>query len=57
MSASLGLFRLQQIDRQIDRARSQLDEIRKTIENDVALLDEMKEWDVTLQDGLDNESW
>lgn len=37
MSASLGLFRLQQVDRQIDRARTQLDTIRKTLENDVEL--------------------
>jgi len=37
MSASLGLFRLQQVDRQIDRARSQLDTIQKTLENDVEL--------------------
>ncbi len=37
MSASLGLFRLQQVDRQIDRAQSQLDAIRKTLENDVEL--------------------
>lgn len=37
MSASLGLFRLQQVDRQIDRARNQLETIRKTLENDVEL--------------------
>lgn len=37
MSASLGLFRLQQVDRQIDRARTQLESIRKTLENDVEL--------------------
>lgn len=37
MSASLGLFRLQQIDRQIDRSRTQLDTIRKTLENDAEL--------------------
>ena len=37
MSASLGLFRLQQVDRQIDRAQSQLNAIRKTLENDVEL--------------------
>jgi predicted nucleic acid-binding Zn-ribbon protein len=37
MSASLGLFRLQQVDSQIDRARAQLDTIRKTLENDVEL--------------------
>lgn len=37
MSASLGLFRLQQVDRHIDRAQSQLELIRKTLENDVEL--------------------
>ncbi len=37
MSASLGLYRLQQVDRQIDRARVQLDTIRTTLENDTEL--------------------
>lgn len=37
MSASLGLFRLQQVDRQMDRARAQLDVIRHTLENDAEL--------------------
>lgn len=37
MSASLGLYRLQQVDRQIDRARAQLESIRKTLENDTEL--------------------
>ena len=37
MSASLGLFRLQQVDRQIDRSRAQLDSIRQTLENDLEL--------------------
>jgi len=37
MSASLGIYRLQQVDRHIDRARTQLDNIRKTLENDVEL--------------------
>ncbi len=37
MSASLGLYRLQQVDRQVDRARSQLDTIRRTLENDSEL--------------------
>ncbi len=37
MSASLGLFRLQQVDRQIDRVRAQLDTIRRTLENDAEL--------------------
>lgn len=37
MSASLGLYRLQQVDRQMDRSRAQLDNIRATLENDVEL--------------------
>lgn len=37
MSASLGLFRLQQIDRQIDRAQIQLESIQKSLENDQEL--------------------
>ena len=37
MSASLGLYRLQQVDRQIDHARSQLENIRRTLENDSEL--------------------
>ncbi|MCQ3937333.1 MAG: hypothetical protein DPW18_09830, partial [Chloroflexi bacterium] len=37
MSASLGLYRLQQVDRQIDRAQARLDAIRKTLENDAEL--------------------
>ena len=37
MSASLGLYRLQQVDSQIDRARGQLNTIHKTLENDTEL--------------------
>lgn len=37
MSASLGLYRLQQVDRQMDRARAELESIRKTLENDAEL--------------------
>lgn len=37
MSASLGLFRLQQVDRLIDRAKMRLDAIKKTLENDAEL--------------------
>jgi len=37
MSATLGLYRLQQVDRQIDRAQSQLEAIRKTLENDIEM--------------------
>lgn len=34
MSASLGLYRLQQVDSQIDRARARLEAIQKTLDND-----------------------
>lgn len=37
MSAALGLFRLQQVDRQIDQAQNRLAAIRKTLENDSEL--------------------
>lgn len=37
MSNTLGLFRLQQVDSQIDHARLKLDTIRKTLENDAEL--------------------
>jgi predicted nucleic acid-binding Zn-ribbon protein len=42
MSASLGLYRLQQIDRQIDRAHAELDTIRKTLENDIELRESLE---------------
>ncbi len=42
MSASLGLYRLQQVDRQIDRAHVQLDSIRKSLENDAELRDALE---------------
>src|SRR5688500_11179968 len=41
MSASLGLYRLQQVDRQIDQARAQLEIIQKTLENDAELRDSL----------------
>jgi len=50
MSASLGLYRLQQVDRQIDHARSQLDNIRRTLENDSELREALKQLE-TAQDG------
>jgi hypothetical protein len=43
MSASLGLYRLQQVDRQIDQARSQLDAIQRTLENDTELQQALNE--------------
>jgi hypothetical protein len=39
MSAALGLFRLQQVDSQIDHAQAQLEAIRKSLENDLELRD------------------
>ena len=45
MSASLGLYRLQQVDRQIDRARAQLETIRQILENDVELRESLNRVD------------
>jgi uncharacterized protein len=47
MSSTLGLFRLQQVDRQIDRVRSQLDSIQKTLENDSELKQALNKVEVT----------
>lgn len=47
MSASLGLFRLQQVDRQIDRARTRLEVIQKTIENDSEMRSARSQYDGT----------
>lgn len=45
MSASLGLFRLQQVDRQIDRANSQIATIQRALENDVELKNALEKKD------------
>ncbi|MCC7511584.1 MAG: hypothetical protein IT296_02925, partial [Anaerolineae bacterium] len=37
MSAALGLYRLQQIDTQMDRARARLEAIRAALDNDAEL--------------------
>lgn len=50
MSASLGLYRLQQVDRQIDHARSQLDNIRRTLENDSELRETLKQLETAQND-------
>ncbi len=50
MSASLGLHRLQQVDRQIDHARSQLDNIRQTLENDAELRGSLKHLETSQAD-------
>lgn len=43
MSAALGLYRLQQIDSQMDQARARLEAIRQTLENDLELRSALKE--------------
>jgi uncharacterized protein len=50
MSASLGLYRLQQVDRQIDHARFQLDNIRRTLENDSELRETLKQLEAAQND-------
>ncbi len=45
MSASLGLFRLQQIDSQIDRAKARLDAIQDTLDNDKKLKNALHQYD------------
>ena len=47
MSASLGLYRLQQVDRQIDRVHSQLGTIRQTLENDLELRESLNRVETT----------
>ncbi len=37
MSASFGLFRLQQVDRQLDKSQARLEIIQKTLDNDTEL--------------------
>lgn len=37
MSSALGLYRLQQVDSQMDQIRARMNKIRETLENDVAL--------------------
>ncbi len=50
MSASLGLHRLQQVDRQIDQARLQLDNIRQTLENDAELRETLNQLETAKTD-------
>lgn len=52
MSASLGLYRLQQVDRQIDRARARLEAIQKTLENDKELKTAQARFEETTNENL-----
>lgn len=45
------------IELEIDKREKALYESAVAVENDASLNNEMKDWDVTLQDGMNNESW
>lgn len=45
------------IKKEIERREKALYECARDVENDCRLNDEMKQWDVTLNDGLEDESW
>ncbi len=45
------------IEAEIDRREKALYECAVAVENDTSLNDEMKDWDITLQDGMNNGSW
>lgn len=45
------------IEEEISRRERLLYECALAVEKDAALRKELKEWDTTLQDGLDDESW
>ena len=52
MSASLGLYRLQQVDRQIDRAKARLEAIQKILENDKELKSAQTRFEETSNENL-----
>ena len=45
------------IEAEIDKREKALYECAVAVENDAALNKEMEDWDVTLSDGINNESW
>ncbi len=45
------------IEKEVERREKALFECALTVENDVNLQEEMKDWDTTINDGLDDESW
>ncbi|WP_419421464.1 hypothetical protein ACNVED_16170 (plasmid) [Legionella sp. D16C41] len=45
------------IEKEIERREKALYECALAVEADTALNEEMKEWNITLEDGLPNESW
>lgn len=48
---------VQLIEKEIERREKALYECAKAVEQDKALQEDMKNWNVTLQDGLIDESW
>ncbi|MBA2708995.1 MAG: hypothetical protein H0U57_00140 [Tatlockia sp.] len=45
------------IEKEVERREKALYECALAVEQDAGLNNEMKEWDVTLQNGLKDESW
>lgn len=45
------------IEEEVARREKMLYECAAAVEKDQHLQDEMKDWDTTLQDGLEDESW
>ena len=48
---------VQLIESEVKSRERLLYECAAAVEKDHLLNDEMKDWDITLQDGLENESW
>lgn len=47
----------QVIEQEVERREQQLAQCAQEIEKDQRMLHEMKEWEVTLADGLTDEAW
>jgi hypothetical protein len=45
------------IEAEVNRREKKLYECAVAVENDQSLNEEMEDWDITLQDGLNNETW
>jgi hypothetical protein len=45
------------IEMEINKREKALYECAVAVENDAVLNDEMKDWDITLQDGMNDEAW
>ncbi len=47
----------QLIEKEVEKRERRLYECALAVEKDSALKKEMEDWDITLQDGLNDESW